>query len=83
MLEGVRNEAYLDGIEDPKNPAKYISAKKFYSLSVEEQEKLRDSCVDKSGKRKDPITTVGIEVNINSDKVRDRFDKILGKPELM
>ena len=82
-LEGVRNEAYLDGIPDPRNPAKFISAEKFYSLSDERQNELLDKYGDKKRGKNGFVTTVGIGANIEPDKIKERFDKILGEPGLM
>ena len=66
-LEGVRNEAYLDGIPDPRNPAKFISAKKFYSLSEEKREELLNQYTEANLEKKKFVTTVGIGANIEPD----------------
>lgn len=81
MLEGSSNEAYIDGILDLNNSKKFISAKKFHSLSNQMQEKLRLDCKKKFGKS--PITTVGIGVNIESESVHNRYDALLGEDGLM
>ncbi len=81
MLEGRRNEAYLDGILNPDKPAKFISAAKFYSLDQATQDELRSECIKKTGK--DPITTVGVGANIESEEIRNRFDQLLRQPGLM
>ncbi len=81
MLEGSRNEAYIDGILDPDNKRQFISAAKFYSLDEAEQEKLWDECIKQTGKK--PVTTVGIGANISKQKVRDKLDKVLGQKGLM
>lgn len=75
MLEGSRNEAYLDGIANPKNPAK------FYSLDGSTQDKLPAECIERTGKK--PITTVGIDTNIENDEVLKRLDQLLGQLGLM
>eukprot|EP00916_Digyalum_oweni_P022112 GHVL01036695.1.p1 GENE.GHVL01036695.1~~GHVL01036695.1.p1 ORF type:complete len:245 (+),score=25.90 GHVL01036695.1:183-917(+) len=82
-LEGVRNEAYLDGIPDPKNPTKFISAEKFYSLSEEKREELLNQYTEANSENKKFVTTVGIGANIEQDQIKERFNKILGKPGLM
>lgn len=91
-IEGARNEAYLDGIPDPSDSTKFISAAKFYSLDKATQNRLRKKCREKRNKAKgralddprgNPITTVGIGANIESEKVKKKFDKLLGKPGLM
>lgn len=71
MLESNSYEAYLDGIPDPDNKNKFISAKKFYSYSQATQKAL------KAKHTKNFITTVGIGANIENQDVRDHFDKIL------
>ena len=81
LLEGSRNEAYLDGISDPDSPTKFISAAKFYAFDDEKQKKLKDACERITGNRS--ITTVGIGANIETERVRDRFDKLLGDLGLM
>lgn len=78
-LEGSEEQAYMDGIVDPQNPAKFISVKKFNSLSQETQDKLSSKCTHANG----PIITVGIGANINSEKVREAFDEVIGKPGIM
>ena len=81
ILEGRRNEAYLDGILDPSKPSQFISAKKFYALSEETQKQLRAECKEKTGKN--PITTVAVGLNIESEEVRKMIDQLLGQPGLM
>lgn len=87
LVEGSENEAYLDGIEDPKRPGKYITASKFYALSPEDQQKKIADCKaknkEKTGKEKGPITTVGIGANIESKKTRERLDQLLNEVDLM
>ncbi len=77
LLEGSTNEAYLDGIPDPDKKWQFISASKFYSLNKATQKDLRQQC------NNEPVTTVGIGANIEPQKVRDKFDKLLGAPSLM
>ncbi len=81
VLEGIRYDAYLDGIPDPKNPARFISATDFYSLDQSAQDVLRADCWSRSKKK--PITTVGIGANIEQEKVRRQYDKLLGTAGLM
>lgn len=81
LLEGFENEAYLDGIKDPDNKKRYISARKFYGFDKARQDALKDKRRKKDGK--DPITTVGIGANINSKKDRKQYDDALGEPGLM
>lgn len=83
LHEGTRYEAYLDGIKDPANNNKFISASKFYSLSKERQEELRKTCVDSKGNLKEPITTVGTGINIESQEVRNKLSDLLGMPGFM
>ncbi|GAB4162590.1 MAG: hypothetical protein Tsb006_0930 [Rickettsiaceae bacterium] len=82
LLEGSRNEAYLDGILDPDKPARFISVAKFYSLDKTTQDKLRADCLARPGGKK-PITTVGIGANLELEGILDKFDTLLGTPGLM
>ena len=80
-VEGSRNEAYMDGIRDPKDKNKWMSAADFYALDKEKQEKLKEAC--KKNTKKDPVPTVGIGSNIQTEGARQRLDKLLGEPGLM
>ncbi len=81
VLEGCRYEAYYDGISDPENAGQYISMADFYSLSDVKQRELVKEAELKKGKS--PIVTVGIGLNIESRRVRERYDRLLGQPGLM
>jgi GH24 family phage-related lysozyme (muramidase) len=78
-LEGCEEQAYMDGIVDPQNPAKFISVKKFNSLSEETQDKLSSKCTHANG----PIRTVGIGANLEIKGVLEKLDKVIGKPGTM
>ncbi len=82
-LEGCESKAYLDGIADPKDKNRFIYAEDFYALSEKEQNKLRATHVDKNGKKKPFITTVGIGANIEDKKVQANYDALLGEEGLL
>ncbi|MBL3284609.1 hypothetical protein Sarmat_00459 [Rickettsiales endosymbiont of Paramecium tredecaurelia] len=79
-FEGIRLDTYLDGIPDPDNPARFISAKKFYSLSSVKQNQLRKQCIERGGR---VIATVGVGANIDSKETREELDKVLKKKDFM
>lgn len=81
MLEGYRKDAYLDGIPNPRNRAKYISVRHFNSFNKKRQGKMIADCI-KDYKR-EPIVTVGIGANLKIKGILDRYDQILGEPGLM
>lgn len=80
-MEGSRNEAYYDGILDPKNRSRFISMAKFNTLNPQERNKLEEECLRNN--HKNPIRTVGIGLNLESDAVLEKYDKLLGQPGLM
>ena len=80
-LEGSRNEAYYDGIVDPRNSRSSLSVAKFNALPPEKREELKVNCLKRNGRP--PIVTVGIGLNINDPKVHGQYDELLGQPGLM
>lgn len=81
-VEGMRYEAYLDGIPDPDDRFQFIAVAKFNSLDDLTQAKLRRKCEESPRGRK-PITTVGIGANIETEDFRKQYDKLLGVPGLV
>lgn len=74
-VEGCRKDTYMDGINDPQDNSKWMSAADFYALDKEKQKELREACK--------PVPTVGIGSNIKTEASRQRLDKALGEPGLM
>ena len=80
-LEGSTNEAYYDGIVDPRNRSRFITMSKFNALDEQKRTELEAHATRVNGKK--PIVTVGIGLNINAQKVREQYDNLLKQPGLM